>query len=108
MPKKPEYIIRLGLHGGVVMKTTIALSGLLFSCHLLAADIYEFTFEPAAQPAPAKTAAKPAPKPAPKPVAKTPAPSPATPTQQPAPASSQGDAVVHTQGCSAGTTCNDL
>jgi hypothetical protein len=90
------------------MKTTIALSGLLISCHLAAADIYEFTYEPAAQPAPAKTAAKPAPKPVSKSTAATAVKSSSTPTPQPAPTGEQVDAVVQTPDCAAGATCNDL
>lgn len=88
------------------MKTTIALIGLLISCHLAAADIYEFTFEPA-QPAPAKTAPKATPKPAPKPTAAAVKP-PATPAPQPASTSEQADAVVQMPTCALGASCNDL
>ena len=90
------------------MKTIIALSGLLISCHLAAADIYEFTFEPAAQPAPAKTAAQPAPKPAPKATAATAVKPAPAPTPQPAATGEQHDAVVQTQDCAQRATCNDL
>jgi len=45
------------------MKTITFLAGMLMSCSLAAADIYEFNREPV-QPPPAKQAVKPAPKPA--------------------------------------------
>jgi LAS superfamily LD-carboxypeptidase LdcB len=45
------------------MKTITFLAGMLMSCSLAAADIYEFNREPV-QPAPAKQPVKPAPKPA--------------------------------------------
>lgn len=43
------------------MKTITFLAGMLISCSLAAADIYEFNREPV-QPAPAKQPVKPAPK----------------------------------------------